>query len=104
MAEIKTKLNVGDTVRWVHCTNRVYNGTIEDIHCCEYQGALYCTLHSPSFKVNPYPVIHYSFVFPTLKAEKEFAEYQKENPDGVFPMCLGCHYAWNGREGDTNGE
>lgn len=103
MAEIKTMHNVGDTVWWVHCTNRVIKGVIESITCCDYQGELYCTLHSPSFKVNPYPTIHYSFVFRSREAAQEFAEYQKENPDNVLPMCLGCHYEWNRREGDRNG-
>ena len=23
---------------------------------------------------------------------EEFAEYQKANPDDVFPKCMGCHY------------
>lgn len=92
MAEIKTQRNVGDTVWWVHCSNRVYKGTIEEIRCCDYQGALYCIIHSPSFKVNPYPSVHYSNVFPNRAEAEEFAEYQKANPDGVFPVCMGCHY------------
>ena len=41
MADIKTKLNVGDTVWWVHCSNKIYKGTVEEISCCDYQGALY---------------------------------------------------------------
>ena len=92
MAEIKTNLNVGDTVWWVHCSNRVYKGVIKDIHLCEYQGALYCNIHSPSFKINPYPVVHYSEVFGSREAAEDFAEYQKKNPDDVLPMCMGCHY------------
>ena len=93
MAEIKTKINIGDTVWWVHCSNRVYKGVVKDIHCCDYQGALYCIIHSPSFlKINPYPCVHYSFVFLTRAEAKEFADYQKENPDDVVPMCMGCHY------------
>ena len=100
MAEIKTKLNVGDTVWWVHCSNRVYQGVIEDIECCDYQGALYCNIHSPTFKINPRPVVHYSFVFSTKAQAKEFAAYQKANPDGVLPKCMGCRYAWN-RRGDN---
>lgn len=38
MANIKTKLNVGDTVWWVHCSNKIYKGTVEEISCCDYQG------------------------------------------------------------------
>lgn len=100
MAELKTRLNVGDIVWWVHCSNKVYKGKITDISLCEYQGALYCVLHSPSFKINKTPVVHYSNVFTTRKMAEEFAEYQKANPDDVFPMCMGCHYAWNRRAGD----
>lgn len=92
MAEIKTNLNVGDTVWWVHCSNRVYKGVIEELHLCEYQGALYCNIHSPSFKINPYPVVHYSEVFSNRANAEEFAKYQEENPDDVVPMCMGCHY------------
>ena len=29
MADIKTKLNVGDTAWWVNCSNKVYKGTIK---------------------------------------------------------------------------
>lgn len=93
MSEIKTKLNVDNTVWWVHCDNRVYKGTIEGISCCDYQGSLYCHIHSPSFKRNPYPTVHYSTVFQSRDEAEEFAEYQKENPDDVFPRCMGCHYA-----------
>ena len=92
MAKIETRLNVGDTVWWVHCENKVYKGTIEGISCCDYQGALYCNICSPSFKRNPYPTVHYSNVFLSRKAAQDFADYQRENPDGVFPCCMGCHY------------
>lgn len=98
MAEIRTMYNVGDTVWWVHCSGRVFKGIIENIACCDYQGALYCEIHSPSFKVNPHPTVHYSFVFSSRKAAQEFAEYQKQNPDAVFPKCMGCHYAWRGEK------
>lgn len=40
MANIKTKLNVGDTVWWVHCSNKIYKGTVEILYC-DYQG--HCT-------------------------------------------------------------
>lgn len=92
MAEIKTRHNVGDIVWWVHCSNRVYKGVILGISICEYQGALYCNIHSPSFKRNPYPVVHYSNVFGSQEEAKEFAAYQKKNPDDVRPKCMGCHY------------
>ena len=92
MANIKTNLNVGDTVWWVHCSNKVYKGTIEEISCCDYQGALYCKIYSPSFRRNPYPTVHYFNVFKSKDDAKEFAECQKANPDDVVPMCMGCHY------------
>lgn len=92
MTFIKTNINIGDTVWWVHCSNKVYRGVVEEISCCEYQGALYCHIHSPSFKRNPYPSVHYSNVFPIREAAQAFADYQKENTDGVVPMCMRCHY------------
>ena len=92
MSEIVTKVKVGDTVWWVHCSNRVYKGIVQAIILCEYQGALYCNIFSPSFRRNPYPVVHYSEVFLSRSEAEEHAEYQKENPDGVFPRCMGCHF------------
>lgn len=93
MAEIKTNLNIGDTVWWVHCSNKVYRGIIKEISCCDYQGALYCHIYSPSFKINPHPVVHYSSVFESKNEAVDFAKYQKENPDDALPMCMGCHYS-----------
>ena len=97
MAEIRTKLNIGDVVWWVHCSGKVYKGVIEGITCCDYQGALYCHIHSPSFKLNSYPTVHYSNVFDSRLKAKDFSEYQKENPDDVLPMCMGCHYVLSNR-------
>ena len=91
MALIKTMHNVGDEVWWVHCSCRVYEGTIEEISCCDYQGALYCILNSPSFKINPFPNVHYSNVFKTKEEAKEYAKFQKRNK-GILPMCMSCHY------------
>ena len=98
MADIKTTITPGDVVWWVHCSNRVYKGTVQAITLCEWQGALYCEIYSPSFRRNPYPVVHYSNVFSSRHAAEEFAEYQAENPDGVFPMCMGCHYNMKRRQ------
>lgn len=92
IADIKTKLNIGDTVWWVNCSNKVYKGTIKEIVCCDYQGALYCGIYSPSYRRNINPVVHYSSVFESREKAQKFAEYQKENPDDVFPKCMGCHY------------
>ena len=76
MADIKTKLNVGDTVWWVNCSNKVYKGTIKEIVCCDYQGALYCGIYSPSYRRNTNPVVHYSSVFKSREEAQKFAEYQ----------------------------
>ena len=92
MSEIVTRIKPGDTVWWVHCTNKVFKGTVQSITLNEYQGALYCGIHSPSFRRNQFPVVHYSEVFPSREAAEEHAEYQRENPDRVFPVCMGCHY------------
>ena len=100
MTNIITKITPGDTVWWVHFTGRVYKGTVQAITLCEYQGALYCNIHSPSFRRNPYPVVHYSFVFLSRQAAEEYAEYQTQNPDGVFPVCMGCHYNAMLRKGE----
>lgn len=92
MAEIKTKINVNDVVYWVHCSGKVYKGKVQEIHLCEYQGALYCAIYSPSFKINPYPNVHYSNVFHNRDTAKEYAVECQENRDNVFTMCMGCHY------------
>ena len=99
--EIKTNHKVGDTVYWVHGTNKlmIYKGTIEEISLCEYQGALYCLLHSPTFKINPYPNVHYSHVFHTREQAEEFREAVKaaKGNESLYPVCYGCRYAWKGR-------
>lgn len=92
MAEIKTNINVNDVVYWVHCSGKVYKGKVQEISLCEYQGALYCHIYSPSFKRNPYPSVHYSNVFHNKDTAKEYAVSCQENSDNVFPMCMGCHY------------
>ena len=93
--EIKTNIKVGDHVYWVKDTTksiRIYEATVEEITLCEYQGALYCTLHSPNFKLNPYPVVHYSFVFPSKEQAEEFREVMKAYiaDKSTYPMCYGC--------------
>lgn len=92
MSEIVTKIKVGDTVWWMNWKGRVIKGTVQAIQICEEQGALYCNIYSPSNRINQYPVVHYSKVFPSRDRAEEYAEYQKENPDGVFPVCMGCHF------------
>ena len=81
MADIKTRINPGDTVWWVHCSDKVYKGTVQAMTLCESQGALYCEIYSPSFRRNPYPVVHYSNVFPSRLAADEFCKhfFNKEN-------------------------
>lgn len=115
MAEIKTKINVGDQVWWVHDGSQVrkYKGTVEQIECCDYQGALYCVIYSPTFKLNPYPCVHYSNVFKTkLEADqfrktiKTLKERRNEPEPGfkyhVYPMCYGCYHAWKGETDERN--
>lgn len=96
--EIKTNTKVGDTVYWVKEIKarwRIYEATVEEITLCEYQGALYCTLYCPDFKINPYPVVHYSYVFHTRQEAEEHKQVLQKS-DG-FPMCDGCKFAWRGR-------
>lgn len=102
--EIKTNIKVGDKVWWVKerytkkgKVFRVYEATVENIQLCEYQGALYCELHCPDFKLNPYPNVHYSFVFPTREKAGVFRDWLKNGGDEGIPMCWGCKYAWQGR-------
>ena len=93
MAEILTHTNVGDTVWWVHCSGKVYKGTVQAITVCEYSGALYCHIFSPSFRRNPYPTVHYSEVFLSRNEANEFSDLMQANEDDVFPRCMGCHYS-----------
>ena len=106
--EIVAALQPGDTVYFVHSNTfklsgkraSVIKATIQSIDLCEYQGALYCNLYAPSFRRNQHPTVHYSKVFKTRDAAREFAEYMDANPDDVFPVCMGCHYntAYTGKE------
>ena len=105
MSEIVTAIKPGDTVWWVHdgftitganaafYPSKVYKGTVQAITLCEYQGALYCNIFSPSFRRNRYPVVHYSKVFRSREEANEFAEQVDHNEDMVLPMCYGCHYS-----------
>lgn len=93
MTDISTHTRIGDTVWWVHCSGKVYKGCVQAMTICEEQGAIYCHIYSPSFRRNPYPTVHYSEVFLSREQANEFAEIMQENPDGVFPMCGGCHYS-----------
>ena len=38
------------------------------------------------------PILQNSSVFESREKAQKFAEYQEENPDDVFPKCMGCHY------------
>ena len=103
--EIKTFIKPNDTVYWVkeRWTPKkgkrfvVYEAKVEEVSLCEYQGALYCTLNCPDFKINPHPNVHYSQVFTSKVQAEDFAEalktIHKDNP----PICYGCKYAWKGR-------
>ena len=99
--EIVADLQPGDAVYFVHDNcfklsgkrTSVFKATIQSIDLCEYQGALYCNLYAPSFRRNPHPTVHYSFVFKTREEAKDLAEYMDANPNGVYPCCMGCHLA-----------
>lgn len=100
--DIKTNKKPGDTVYWVKDGIkqwRVYKATIEAISLCEYQGALYCELFCPEFKINPHPTVHYSFVFLTKARAEDFKKEARKMKDkeGIMPVCFGCNYAWSGR-------
>ena len=100
--EIKTGIKIGDPVfwvkdRWTKSGNRrfvIYPAVVKDISLCEYQGALYCELDCPSFKINRNPVVHYSFVFLTKEEAAGFRDEVKYT--SRVPMCWGCEYAWAG--------
>lgn len=87
---IDAKIKVGDKVFWVHCSGRVYAGTVEELRLCEYQGSVYANLYSPTFKLNTYPTVHYSHLFSTKEKAKDFAKYVKQA--STVPMCEGCRY------------
>ena len=84
-------IKIGDTVYWVHCTNRVYKGTVCEYSFCESQGAVYLHIHSPLFRKNTYPTVHYSFCFKNKDEAKEFAEDMQAN--GTFcKRCSRCEF------------
>lgn len=106
--EIVAELQPGDTVYYIHDNafkisgkrTSVIKATIQSIDLCEYQGALYCNLYAPSFRRNQHPTVHYSRIFKTRSDAQDYADYVDENPDGVWPVCMGCHYntAYTGTE------
>ena len=84
----------GDKVWWVHESRRaIYEGVIEDVTLNEYQGALYCLIYSPAFRLNPHPSVHYSFVFKSKEAAVDFLKYIcQEDAENIPPKCMGCRY------------
>lgn len=103
MADIKTKLNVGDTVWWVNCSNKVYKGTIKEIVCCDYQGALYCGIYSPSYRRNTNPVVHYSSVFESREKAQNLQSIRKKTLTMCFPSVWGATTMRSKRaDNDTN--
>ena len=84
-------IKIGDTVWWVHYSNKCYKGTVKEYSFCEGQGAVYLHIFSPSFRRNPYPVVHYSFCFLTREQAKKFIEYLKLG-DTFCKRCDRCEF------------
>ena len=89
MYEIRTRINVGDTVYWIHCSNKVYKGIVQEMHMCEGQGAIYCSIHSPLFKLNQYPNVHYSNCYKEKARAIETANYLKQE-ETFMKRCDRC--------------
>ena len=92
MIEIKTGLKAGDKVWWIHCSNRIYYGTIKEFAFCEGQGAVYCYIDSPTFKLNPYPTVHYTHCFSTKEEAKDVVKYLKEEEKHGMIRCDRCKF------------
>ena len=90
------KIKVGDTVFWVHCSNRVYEGKVEQCSICDYQGAIYLELYSPKFKLNPFPNVHYSHCFLKQEDAREFASTLKREGKNAM-RCDRCRYEFSKR-------
>ena len=90
MSEIKTGLKVGDIVWWVHCTNKVYKGEIKELSFCEGQGAVYCHIYSPTFRINPYPAVHYTNCFSSKEEAKEAVKWLNDNERHGMIRCDRC--------------
>lgn len=88
---IKTNIKVGDTVFWVHCSNRVYKGIVTEFDFCEDQGAVYLLLFSKQFRINNTPVVHYSHCFLTRESAMECAEWLKEDHQ-IIKRCSRCEF------------
>lgn len=84
-------IKVGDFVYWVHCSNRVYKGEVKRIDFCENQGAIYLILHSPTFKINPYPCVHYTHCFISKEEAHELARELKR-ADTTQMRCDRCKF------------
>jgi hypothetical protein len=89
---IKTRLSLGDTVYWVHCSNKIYKGIVREFSFCEDQGAVYLILDSPSFKINPNPIVHYSHCFISKEQAQEcIKDYDDWNKMGMI-RCDRCYF------------
>ena len=88
---IKPHIEIGDTVYWVSSQNKVYKGIVDKYSFCEMQGALYLFLLSPEFKINPYPVVHYTFCFAGKEDADDFAKELKK-VGGICKRCDRCEF------------
>lgn len=84
-------IKIGDTVWWVHCSNKSYKGTVKEYSFCEGQGTVYLNIFSPSFQINPYPTVHYSHCFTTREQAEKFAAYL-ESKNTFCKRCDRCEF------------
>lgn len=100
---VKMEHSVGKKVYWIAADNKVRVGTVMDVTLCGYQGALYLELHSPTFKINPHPCVHYSSCFGSREAANELARELKDAKGWGLKRCDTCEFeyrkAQQGREG-----
>jgi hypothetical protein len=97
----KPAIKIGDTVFWVHCSNKVYTGIVTEYDFCAYQGAVYLLLDSEDFPYNKTPIVHYSHCFHDKDEAEEFAE--SLSAEGTYAKrCDRCEYKHRRETAHTN--
>lgn len=91
---MKMEHSIGKKVYWIASDNKVRVGTVLDVSLCEYQGALYLELNSPTFKKNPYPTVHYSNCFSTRDEADELARELRDTKGWGLKRCDRCEFEY----------
>lgn len=90
MADIKTKLNIGDTVWWVNCSNKVYKGTIKKLRAATIRAhftAAFTAHLTDEIQIRPFTILLFSS---PEKGHKNLQSIRKKTLTMCFPSVWGA--------------